>query len=160
MRRTVRTAIVAAGVGLFSASAVLVPAVAAAQSTTVPLSQKLRNCDFVENPYQGAGDYGRAISQMRIEGGSVVADIQLATAKPNMPYDVRLIQVPRGLYCAPGDPGVAGAVMVTDAIGGGAITVRAPIESGATGAWVSITRPSAFSQNPEEFYTTDFLFEL
>lgn len=70
MRRTVRTAIVAAGVGLFSASAVLVPAVAAAQSTTVPLSQKLRNCDFAENPYQGAGGYGRVISQMRIEGAA------------------------------------------------------------------------------------------
>lgn len=160
MRRGMRTAIVTTAVGLFSASAVLVPAVAAAQPTLVPLSQKMRNCDFAENPYLGAGDYARAVSHMRKEDGTVVADVQMATGKPNMPYDVKLIQVPRGLYCAPGDPGVAHVVMFTDAAGGGAVTVRAPIQSGATGAWVSITRPSAFSQQPDEFYTTDFLFEL
>ena len=160
MRRTVRTVFVAVSLALFSASAMLGPAVAAAQGSLVPLSQKLRRCDFSENPYQGASDFGRVISHLRTEGGSVVADVQMATGKPNMAYDVRLIQVPRGLSCAPGDPGVAGAVLITDVVGGGAVTVRAPSAQGATGAWVSVTRPSAFSQHPEEFYTTDFLFRL
>ncbi|MGE2837290.1 hypothetical protein [Mycobacterium sp. SMC-4] len=158
MRRIARIALVATG--LFSAAAVLGPAVSAADATTVPLSQKQRRCDFSENPYQGAGDYGRAVAYMRSDGSTVTADLQFATGKPNTHYDVRLIQVPRGLHCAPGDPGVAAAALITDAAGGGAVTVSAPIASGASGAWVSVTRPSAFSQHPEEFYTTDFLFEL
>ncbi|MGE2729183.1 hypothetical protein ACQI4F_06880 [Mycolicibacterium vaccae] len=145
--------------GLVSAAAVLGP-VPVAGATTLPLSQKLRHCDFSENPYQGAGDYGRASAEMRSDGGTVTADVHFATGTPNTPYDVRLIQVPRGLYCAPGDPGVTAATMFTDGAGGGAITVSAPIQSGATGAWVSITRPNPFSQHPQEFYTTDYLFAV
>lgn len=157
MRRFVRSALVTTA--LISAAAVVGP-VPVAAATTMPLSQKLRHCDFTENPYQSAGDYGRAVAEMRTDGRTVTADVKLATGKLNMPYDVRLIQVPRGLHCAPGDPGVAATTMFTDAAGGGAVTLSAPVEQGATGAWVIISRPSAFSHHPDEFYTTDYLFKI
>ena len=31
---------------------------------------------------------------------------------------------------------------------------------GATGAWMSLSRPASNSQQPEEFYTTDFIASL
>ncbi|MEZ0340852.1 hypothetical protein ACAG25_12805 [Mycobacterium sp. pV006] len=157
MRRFARSALVTTA--LVSAAAVVGP-VPVAAATTMPLSQKLRNCDFTENPYQGADDYGRAAAEMRTDGRTVTAHIAMATGKLNSPYDVRLIQVPRGLYCAPGDPGVAATTMFTDAAGSGTVTLTAPIEQGATGAWVMISRPSALSQHPDEFYTTDYLFRF
>jgi hypothetical protein len=92
----------------------------------------------------------------------VIADVQIATAELNTPYDVRLIQMPRSSAssCNAGDPGVSGGVLLTDAVGGGGITVRGPIASGATGVWLYITRPGEFSQTPAEFYTTDFVASL
>jgi hypothetical protein len=92
----------------------------------------------------------------------VVADLRFATGVPNTRYDVRLIQMPRpeSLHCNAGDPGVTGAVLFTDNAGAAATTVRAPIMSGATGAWMSIARPSAYSQFPEEFYSSDMVVKF
>ncbi|PRC43883.1 hypothetical protein C6A85_000000103055 [Mycobacterium sp. ITM-2017-0098] len=135
---------------------------AAAQPTAtgpivMPFGQALRRCDFSEFQYSGAGWYGRPTAELRIGGGEVVADVRFATGVPNARYDVRLIQMPRpgSIYCNPGDPGVMGGVLFTDNAGSGATTLRAPIMSGATGAWMSLTRPSPYSQQPDEFYTTD-----
>ena len=44
--------------------------------------------------------------------------------------------------------------------GAATAVLRGPAMDGATGAWVSLTRPSAFSQLPEEFYTSDFVAPL
>jgi hypothetical protein len=92
----------------------------------------------------------------------VIADVQIATAEPETPYDVRLIQVPRpsSASCNAGDPGVTGGVLFTDGAGAGGVTVRGHIVSGATGAWVFISRPGEFSQTPAEFYTSDFVVPL
>lgn len=130
--------------------------------TVLAFGQALRRCDFTEFQYAGAGWYGRPTGELRLEGGEVVVDLQFATGVPNARYDVRLIQSPRpgSIYCNPGDPGVAGAALFTDNGGAGATAVRAPVMPGATGAWVSITRPSPYSQQPDEFYTTDAIVQF
>jgi len=57
--------------------------------------------------------------------------------------------------CWSGDPGVAVGSLNTDGGGNSSVTISDAIEPGATQAWIWITRPDAFSQNPAEFYTTD-----
>ena len=47
--------------------------------------------------------------------------------------------------------------MNTDAAGNGTATVQEPIRPGTTGVWVIIERPNGNSQNPAEFYTSEFL---
>lgn len=160
MRRITRAARAAAVITIAApALAVGVGAAVASADTFLPFNQTLRRCDFSEMQYVGGTGYGRPTAQVRVEGGDVVADIQFATGIPNTRYDVRLIQSPRSSArsCNAGDPGVAGTALVTDAAGGGAVTVRGPIMPGATGAWVSITRPSPHSQIPAEFYSTNLI---
>jgi hypothetical protein len=95
-------------------------------------------------------------------GSEVIADVQIATAIPNTPYDVRVIQMPRSSAsgCNAGDPGVIAGVLLTDPAGAGSVTVRGPVASGATGAWMYVTRPGEFSQTPAEFYSSDFVVLL
>ena len=166
MRRIARTSM--AAVIAVSGSAIAVAGAGGASAETgagapavIPFTQTLRRCDFSKFAYTGGGYYGRPNAFMRIEGGDVVADIQFATGVPNTAYDVRLIQLPRSSArtCNPGDPGVWVATLFTDAAGGGAVTVRGPVDPEATGAWVSMTRPGQFTQKPEEFYTSDFVFD-
>jgi len=135
-------------------------AAADAEPTVVAFSQLLRRCDFSEMKNVGGDGYGRPVGAVRLDGGELVADVAIATARPNTGYDVRIIQVPRPSErpCNPGDPGVAAAALNTDGAGAGAVTVRGPVVSGATGAWLFITRPNAHSQVPAEFYSTDFIF--
>ncbi|WP_137149195.1 hypothetical protein [Mycolicibacterium sp. CR10] len=167
MQRTLRTARAAAAIVIASVMALtggIGAGVAAAQDgpTVVSFGQTLKRCDFSDIKNVGGTGYGRPTAQVRTQGGDVVADVQIATALPNTRYEVRLIQAPRSsaASCNPGDPGVAGAALFTDAVGAGALTLRGPIMSGATGAWVFITRPSPYSQVPEEFYATDFIAKL
>jgi hypothetical protein len=44
----------------------------------------------------------------------------------------------------------------SDGAGVANTTVRDSIRSSTTGVWVFIRRPGQFSQNPDEFYTSDF----
>jgi hypothetical protein len=127
--------------------------------TAIWFTQVLRRCDYSETHYNGPTGYARPTGVIRSDGSTVSADIQIATAIPDTHYDVRLIQMPRpsSASCNGGDPGVAVAALNTDGAGGGATTVSGPIAPGATGAWVFISRPSAFGQDPAEFYTTDFI---
>jgi hypothetical protein len=131
-------------------------------STVLPFTQILRRCDFSQFQYVSAGWYGRPTGELRTDGGEVVADVRFATGTPNTRYDVRLIQMPRpgSLYCNPGDPGVTAGVLVTDNAGAGSTTLRAPLMPGATGAWMSLTRPNPYSQHPDEFYTTDAVVQF
>ncbi len=162
MARIARTAVVAAALVVAAGPALVGAAPAAAEATALPFTQTLRRCDFSAFDYVGGSYYGRAVAKLRTDGADVVADVQFATGVPNTAYDVRLIQLPRSSMggCSAADPGVAAGTLFTDGNGGGAVTVRGPLMSGATGAWVSITRPSAFSQQPEEFYTSGFVAEL
>lgn len=132
---------------------------AASDNTFLPFSQVLRRCDFSETNYNGPSGQGRPTAHIRSDGSGVTADVQMVLAVPNMPYQVRLIQAPRpsSAPCWGNDPGVAQATLHTDGVGAGAVTLSDAIEPGATGVWVFVTRPDAFSQTPAEFYTTDMI---
>jgi hypothetical protein len=127
--------------------------------TVLPFSQILRRCDFSETDYNGPTGYARPLGTLRSDGSTLTADVQIATAVPNMHYDIRLIQVPRSsaAHCWGADPGVAQGSLDTDGTGAAAVTLQDTTEPGATGAWVFISRPDRFSQNPAEFYTTDLI---
>ncbi|MGV0717562.1 hypothetical protein ABQE93_19370, partial [Mycolicibacterium sp. XJ662] len=131
----------------------------ASDSTFMPFSQVLRRCDFSETNYNGPTGQGRPTANVRSDGSGVTADVQLVVAIPNTAYQVRLIQTPRpsSAPCWGNDPGVAQATLHTDGVGAGAVTLSDAIEPGATGVWVFVTRPDAFSQTPAEFYTTDLI---
>jgi hypothetical protein len=49
---------------------------------------------------------------------------------------------------------------MTDDAGAGSLTLRGPVASGATGAWMFIGRSGEFAQTPDEFYTSDFVMTL
>jgi len=135
---------------------------ASAGGTVMAFSQVSRRCDFSETDYNGPTGDGRPIGTIYSDGSTITADVEILTAKPNMRYDVRLIQLPRSSAapCWGGDPGVAQGEVFTDPAGAARITLSDAIEPWATGAWIWITRPDAFSQNPAEFYTTDFVAQI
>ncbi|AFM17647.1 hypothetical protein Mycch_2887 [Mycolicibacterium chubuense NBB4] len=163
MRRIPQAGCAAATVVAATVSALTSAGAASAEApTAMPFAQKLRRCDFSQYQYVGGSGYARPSGQLRREGSDVVADVQLATGLPNTPYDVRVIQMPRASAqpCNAGDPGVAHAVLFTDGVGGGAVALRGAIMPGATGAWISVTRPGTRSQQPDEFYTTDLIAAL
>ncbi|MCG7596464.1 hypothetical protein [Mycobacterium sp. PSTR-4-N] len=145
-------------------AAPLFAGVATAEETVVsmPFSEKLRRCDFTQVKYVGGSGYGRPSAQLRVQGNEVIADVEFFTGLPNTPYDLRLIQLPRSSAadCGPGAPGVSATTLFTDGVGTGRATVRGPLMPGATGAWMSLTRPGTFSQKPDEFYTTDLVANL
>ncbi len=131
-------------------------------ATFLSFAQTFRRCDFSDKAYTGPTGYARPTAVVHSSGSEVIADVQIATAIPNTPYDVRVIQMPRSSAssCNAGDPGVIAGVLLTDPAGAGSVTVRGPVASGATGAWMYITRPGEFSQTPAEFYTSDFVVPL
>jgi hypothetical protein len=47
--------------------------------------------------------------------------------------------------------------MDTDAAGSGNVTIQDTIRPGTTGVWVSVERGNSHSQNPAEFYTSEFV---
>lgn len=129
----------------------------------ITFSPILRRCDASVLQYVSAAGDGRATAHIRTEGsGEVVADVDLAVAEPFTFYEVKLIQTPRpsAASCEAGSPGTAVGAINTDAAGSGFVTLRGPIASGATGAWISIEQPQPFSQVPDEFYTSDQIRDL
>jgi hypothetical protein len=103
---------------------------------------------------------GTGSAIVRTGGGRAVAEVHLVDApEPGMHYDVGLIEEPRpsSSTCGPGDPGTAFTGMDLDGAGNGTATVTDTIRPGTTGVWVIIERPNANSQNPGEFYTSEFL---
>ncbi|BDX34851.1 hypothetical protein TUM20985_53980 [Mycobacterium antarcticum] len=151
------------GVGLlFSSVSVAAPPASAAPPDTamsvMPLSSQWRACDGTDLRWVRAVGYVRGTAHMGVDSGSIVTTVDMATATPNTHYDVRVIQVPRSpMGCTAGAPGVIVGGLDTDATGAGTTTVRGPVESGATGAWVMVERPSGSSQTPAEFYSSEFV---
>jgi hypothetical protein len=131
-------------------------------ATFVAFTQLLRGCDFTTNQHGGPSGVGRATALVHVTGSEVIADIVMVTAIPDTAYDVRVIQMPRSSAagCNAGDPGVIGGVLFTDGTGAGGVSIHSPIASGATGAWMYITRPGEFTQMPAEFYTSDFVVPI
>ena len=79
--------------------------------------------------------------------------------EPGTHFDVGLIQEPRpsSATCGPGDPGTAYSGFDTDAAGSGTVTIKEGIRPGTTGVWVIVERANPNSQNPAEFYTSEFV---
>nr|WP_244184746.1 hypothetical protein [Mycobacterium scrofulaceum] len=131
--------------------------------TTVVLDNYLRRCDFsrvsvapqVPSPMLGTGS-----ATIHTTGSKAIAEVHLYDEpEPGTQFDVGLIQMPRtsSSTCGPGDPGTAFSGMQTDAAGNGAATVQDTIRPGTTGVWVIVERRNANSQNPAEFYTSEFV---
>jgi hypothetical protein len=132
----------------------------ASAGTTVPLRSILRACDFSPIQWYSAQSDGSATSAIRAGGGTVSAEVHLSEpGSPGTHFDVRLIQAPRASNspCGAGGPGVAVGGLDTDGAGQATTTLQDSIQSGTTGAWVFIQRPSPYSQGPAEFYTSDFI---
>ena len=157
---TVTKAVVLAASSVVSCAAVGTATASAA--TPMPLSSKWRACDFTVQSWVDAVGYARPVAYVGSAGdGSLVAEVDIVTAAPNTRYDVRVIQAPRAsIGCAPGDPGVVTGVLQTDGVGAGSVTLTGPVESGKSGAWVTVQRPSPYSQTPAEFYTSEFIASI
>jgi hypothetical protein len=136
---------------------------AAESGTTVALDGDLRRCDFspvstfpmVPSPGLGTGS-----ALIHTAGSRAVAEVHLVDAPDHgTHFDVGLIQEPRpsSATCGPGDPGTAFTGMDTDASGSGTVTIQDTLRPGTTGVWVIIERPNPNSQNPAEFYTSEFV---
>lgn len=128
--------------------------------TVVPLKNTLRACDFSPITSGAAQTYATVSSVIRASGGTVTAEVHLADAhSPGTHYDVRLIQAPRASNspCGSAGPGVAVGSLDSDGAGIANTTLQSSIQSGTTGAWLFVQRPSEFSQAPVEYYTSDFI---
>ncbi|GBG40872.1 hypothetical protein [Mycobacterium montefiorense] len=139
-------------------------AIAGAEAgTIVVLDSKLRRCDFslistVPMVPRSALGTGEVI--IHSTGGKASAEVHLSDApEPGTHFDVGLIQEPRPAAggCGPGSTGTAYSGLDTDGAGGGMTTVSDTIRQGTTGVWVIISRPNPNSQNPAEFYTSEFV---
>jgi hypothetical protein len=133
---------------------------APADGSPVPLRSILRTCDFSPLQWVGGQNRAAATSVIRASGGAVAAEVHLSEpGSPGTHFDVRLIQAPRASNssCGSAGPGVAVGSLDTDGVGQASTTLQDHIQSGATGAWVLIQRPSPYSQTPDEFYTSDFI---
>jgi hypothetical protein len=133
----------------------------ASATSPMPLTAKWRACDFSSQSWVNAVGDARPTANVNSAGSTLVADVDMLTALPDMHYDVRVIQTPRpSIGCGPGAPGVLTGGLQTDGTGAGNVTLQGPIQSGATGAWVIVERPSDSSQTPAEFYTSSFIASI
>ncbi len=132
-------------------------------STTVVLDSDMKNCDFSPRhtaPAVASPVLGTGWAQILHTGSSAVAQVHLdAPNQPGTHYNVVLIEEPRtsSATCGPGDPGTAVAGLDTDAAGVGTATVQDTLRSGTTGVWLFVERPSAHTQDPAEYYTSEFV---
>ena len=135
----------------------------AGADTTVVLDNYLRRCDFsrvaiapkVPSPMMGTGS-----AVIHTAGSKAVAEVHIYDEpEPGTHFDVGLIEMPRpsSSTCGPGDPGTAFSGMNIDGAGTGTTTVEDTIRPGTTGVWVIVERSNANSQNPAEFYTSEFV---
>jgi hypothetical protein len=165
MHACTTTAKSAAAIFLVTSSALAGIAVASADPgvTTLPLDSTLRDCDFskVQNPPQEA-EPALATGSVRVHknGSTAVAEVSLVDSpEPGTQFTVAMIEEPRpsSAPCGPGAPGTVYTSLVTDAAGVGAVTVQDTLRPGTTGVWVKVERPSAHSQDPAEYYTSEFV---
>jgi hypothetical protein len=135
---------------------------AAESGTRVGLESDLRRCDFslvTTGPPVQHARLGSGSVVIHKAGSKAIAEVNLVdAAEPGMHFDVGLIQEPRpsSATCGPGDPGTAFTGMETDAAGNGTVTIQDTIRQGTTGVWVIIERGDPHSQNPAEFYTSEY----
>ncbi|EUA08198.1 hypothetical protein I546_4780 [Mycobacterium kansasii 732] len=174
MRRLMRNLTYTAAITLVTCPAALITGGAAAANpgasgpTRVALGAAMRQCDYSRtsvaprlpavSPPTGTGS-----ALIHRAGSQAVAEVHLINpAQPGMHYDVGLIQAPRPATgsCGPGAPGTAFASLDLDAGGTGTVTVQDTVRQGTTGVWVIVERPNPNSQDPAEFYTSEFLVPM
>ncbi|QNJ93252.1 hypothetical protein HZU40_02420 [Mycolicibacterium fluoranthenivorans] len=153
-----RAKVTAAGLGaVVAALSVVFPVgTAAADATIMPFTSTVRACDYTPAERTWATGYARPLAHVRTEGDTLVVDVELLTARPDTQYFARVFQMPR----ASNDCGVAPVLLQTDGVGAAHATIRTAVNPGATGVWISVERPSAYSQQPAEAYTTDFIAKI
>lgn len=149
---------------VISPAATFAIAGAAAQGgTTVVMDSYERRCDFskvTEAAWIPAPPEGTGSALISTSGSRAVAQVHMTIPnEPGTHYDVGLIEEPRpsSATCGPGAPGTAFTGMDTDGAGNATVTVQDSIRPGTTGVWVIIERANPNSQNPAEFYTSEFL---
>ncbi|ATA27261.1 hypothetical protein MLM_0169 [Mycobacterium lepraemurium] len=136
----------AAVTSLILPAAVSWPATAAAEGggTTVVFDNYLRRCDFSKvsiAPKAPSPMLGTGSAVVRVNGSTAVAEVHLVDApEPGMHF-ASASSKNRGRRRP-----AAGPATVSD-------TVR----PGTTGVWLIIERPNPNSQNPAEFYTSEFV---
>ncbi|MBI5736373.1 MAG: hypothetical protein HY997_10950 [Mycolicibacterium neoaurum] len=117
----------------------------------------LRACDYSVAEHTWRTGYARAVAFVHpATADSVALDVQLQTALPDTDYYVKVFQMPRGSA----DCAVAPVRVRTDGAGAAYVTITTPIDADTTGVWASVERPSAFSQQPAEVYTSDFIAKV
>jgi hypothetical protein len=132
-------------------------------ATRVPLKSDFRHCDFSLNTTAALEEHprlGSGSAVIHVAGSRVIAEVHLFDEpSPSTHFDVGLIQEPRpsSATCGPGAPGTAFTGMDTDGAANGTATVQDTIRPGTTGVWVVVERPNGFSQDPAEFYTSEFV---
>jgi hypothetical protein len=169
MRTLIRVGMAAAAISLVNSPAMTFAVDIAAASpgasgaTTLALVADLRDCDFtrvgtspaVPRPVLGSGS-----AVIHTAGSTVVAEVHLVDAgEPGTHFNVGLIEEPRPASggCGPGDPGTAFSGFDTDATGAATVTLQDTIRPGTTGVWVMVERGDPHSQNPGEYYSSEFV---
>lgn len=136
---------------------------AAESGTIVVLDSSLRRCDFslvTTGPRVPQTGLATGTAIVRHTGSTASAEVHLSDSPdPGTHFDVGLIQQPRPQAgsCGPGDPGTAFGSLNLDGAGNGTVTVTESLRPGATGVWVIVERGDPHSQNPAEFYTSEFV---
>jgi hypothetical protein len=136
---------------------------AAESGTIVVLDSDLRRCDFSlisTDPMVAHPGLGTGSAVISHSGSSATAEVHLTDSpEPGTHFDVGLIQEPRpaSANCGPGDPGTAFSGFDTDGAGSGTVTITEGLRPGTTGVLVIVERGNPHSQNPAEFYTSEFV---
>lgn len=157
------TSAAALAVAIFPAGTYQIVHAAAQGGTTVVLDGDNRRCDFSrvnEAAWIPRAEEGTGSALISTSGSTAVAQVHVTIPNdPGTHYDVGLIQEPRpsSATCGPGAPGTAFTGMDTDGAGNATVTVQDSIRPGTTGLWVIVERANPNSQNPAEFYTSEFL---
>ncbi|OBI85265.1 hypothetical protein [Mycobacterium sp. 1245805.9] len=157
------TCTAAIAVAISPAATLAIATATAEAGTRVALDSDDRRCDFSlvrTTPTVPRAILGDGSAVISTSGSRAVAQVHVTVPnEPGTHFDVGLIQEPRpsSATCGPGDPGTAFSGMDTDAAGNATVTVADSIRPGTTGVWVIVERANPNSQNPAEFYTSEFL---
>lgn len=122
------------------------------------LLANMHTCDFQLVTTQLGRTSARPFAEITSDGHIAVAHIDLTNGADDARYVVRVIPAPHAtLGCLAGDPSITTGTLVTDAYGSGSVTLQAPIPAGTTGMWLAVDLPSAHSQVPAEFYSSNYI---
>jgi len=100
------------------------------------LLANMHTCDFQLVTTQLGRASAKPFAEINSDGHIVTAHIDLTNGADDARYVMRVIPAPHA---------------------SGGVTLRAPIPAGTTGMWLAVDLPSAHSQVPEEFYSSNYI---